>query len=147
MSRYLLLAAAVAACTLAACQAVSGTAVADDPEFVFGETFVLPGGQEMRNLQTGVSIRFSDVLEDSRCPTRVECFWTGQARIEFQVARSGRQTTTVEFNTNPAPGMNVQSVRVDDVSIDLTSLDPHPESPDDGLALTDYRATLLVRQG
>jgi hypothetical protein len=132
---------------LTGCEVVSGTAVADDSEFAFGEAFVLPGGHEARNAETGLALEFSDVLEDSRCPTRVNCFWTGQARIRLTVTRPGHDPTTVEFNTNPAPGLTVESVRVDDVTIDLRSLDPYPETPEDGLTLSDYRATLVVTRG
>lgn len=69
------------------------------------------------------------------------------ALCDIQIARSGQEPTTVEFNTNPAPGVNAQSARIDDVSSELKSLDPYPETPESGLALADYRATLLVREG
>jgi hypothetical protein len=138
------LALVAAALALAGCETVSGTAVADDSEFRVGEAFVLPGGEEATNTEAGLALDFSNVLEDSRCPTQVECFWTGQARIQVVVTRPGGDPVTIEFNTNPAPSENRQSVRVGDVTVELQKLDPYPETPDDGLALSDYRATLLV---
>jgi hypothetical protein len=86
------------------------------------------------------------VLEDSRCPTTVECFWTGQARVTVTVTHAQHATSTVEFNTNPAPGQNKQTVDVGDYTIDLQSLDPYPETPDAAIAFDEYRVTLLVRK-
>jgi len=43
-------------------------------------------------------------VEDSRCPTQVNCFWTGQARTALDVQPDRSGWTRVEFNTNPAPG-------------------------------------------
>jgi hypothetical protein len=91
-------------------------------------------------------VRFSEVLEDSRCPTEVECFWTGQARIAVLIEPAGRPATTADFNTNPAPGQNAQIVRADDYTVELKSLDPYPRTPDQPISFEDYRATLLVQR-
>ena len=136
---------AVLTVTLMGCQA-SRKAEADPVEFTLGQEFTLSGGQEATISGENLRLRFSDVLEDSRCPTEVECFWTGQARIAVVVEPAGRAATTADFNTNPAPGQNVQTVEVDGYTIELKSLDPYPRTPDDGIALADYTATLLVRR-
>ena len=136
---------AVLALAMTACQA-SRKADADPVEFALGQQFPLSGGQEATIAGENLRVRFTDVLEDSRCPTEVECFWTGQARIAAAVEPAGREATTVTFNTNPAPGQNVQSVDVDGYTIDLKSLEPYPHTPDDGVALEDYTATLVVRR-
>ena len=80
---------------------------ADVPEFGLNEAFTLGGGQDALIPGENLRLRFTDVLEDSRCPTQVECFWTGQARITIAVQPEGDGSTTVEFNTNPAPGQTV----------------------------------------
>ncbi|MGZ6780619.1 MAG: hypothetical protein ACXVGO_16695, partial [Mycobacterium sp.] len=84
--------------------------------------------------------------EDSRCPREVECFWTGQARIAVAVEPAGSPSTTASFNTNPAPGANVQTFRVDGYTISLTSLEPLPRRPDEPIAFEDYRAGLVVQR-
>ena len=38
------------------------------------------------------------------------------------------------------------TVDVDDYTIELKSLDPYPQTPDDRIALEDYTATLLVQR-
>ena len=117
--RRALLVAALAL-ALVGCQ-MSREADADPDEFTLGQEFVLGGGQEAAFSGNDLSVRFSELLEDSRCPTEVECFWTGQARIAVIVQPTGRPSTTAYFNTNPAPGENVQTVRAGDYSVELTS--------------------------
>jgi len=90
-------------------------------------------------------LRFADVLEDSRCPTEVECFWTGQARIAIEVQPDGSGPTAVQFNTNPAPGQTVNTATVGRYTIELRSLDPYPQTPDDPIRFESYRATLMVQ--
>lgn len=130
---------------LMGCQ-VSREADADPVEFQLGREFSLGGGQEAVFSGEDLRVRFTEVLEDSRCPTEVECFWTGQARIAVAVQPTGRASTTANFNTNPAPGQNVQTVRVDDYAIRLQSLDPYPRTPDNPISFQDYRASMLVQR-
>lgn len=136
--------AVVVGLALTGCQ-LNDEARADTVEARLGEAFTLRGAQEAAISGADLRVRFTGVQEDSRCPTQVECFWTGQARITVQVQGAG-QTTTAEFNTNPAPGQNRQTVDVGDYTITLQSLDPYPQTPDDSIALEDYTATLLVRK-
>ncbi|MDT5008327.1 MAG: hypothetical protein QOJ24_5503 [Mycobacterium sp.] len=137
----------VAVLTLAmtACQA-SRKAEADPVDFALGQQFPLSGGQEATIAGENLRVRFTAVLEDSRCPTEVECFWTGQARIAVAVEPAGRAATIVDFSTNPAPGQNVRTADVDGFTVELKSLEPYPRTPDNGVALEDYTATLVVRR-
>ncbi len=96
------LAAAVLMLALTGCQ--SHEAQADPIETGLDQEFGLHGGQEATISGANLSLRFTDVLEDSRCPTQVECFWTGQARIAVVATQAQAEPTTLEFNTNPAPG-------------------------------------------
>ena len=141
LTRWLSVAALCAA--LVGCQ-VSREADADPVEFTLDKEFTLGGGQEAVFAGEDLRVRFSEVLEDSRCPTEVECFWTGQARIAMVVQPAEHPSTTAYFSTNPAPGENEQTARVDDYTISLKSLDPYPRTPDDPISFKDYRATLLV---
>src|SRR6476661_4866572 len=122
-----------------------GTARADVPEFTLNQPFALAGGQAGLIPSEKLNLRFTEVLEDSRCPTQVQCFWTGQARIAISVQPDGGGPTNVEFNTNPAPGQTVKAATVGPYSVELQSLDPYPQMPDP-IAFEDYRATLVVRK-
>ena len=136
---------ALVAIALMGCH-VAQPARADVPEFSLNESFALGGGQEALIPSEKLRLRFADVLEDSRCPTRVQCFWTGQARIAIEVQSDGSAPTTLQFNTNPAPGQAVKSQTVGAYRIELQSLDPYPQTPDDPIAIEDYRATWVVRK-
>lgn len=133
------------ALTLAVALAGCHPAQAGPVEADLGAPFTVAGGQEAVIRGADLRLRFSEVLEDSRCPTQVECFWTGQARIAVQVRVAGAPTT-VQFNTNPAPGQTITTVDVGGYAVELVKLDPYPQTPDDSPALADYRATLSVRR-
>ncbi len=122
-------------------------AAADPVAFDLNQAFVLGGGRQASINGEDLRLRFTDVLEDSRCPERVQCVWTGQARVAILVQPDGRKPTTLEFNTNPAPGQTVSTGRVGDYTVAMQSLDPHPQTPDDPIALAEYRATLTVTKG
>ena len=64
--------------TLAGSQ--EGRAAADPATVGLDQDFVLSGGQDASIGGEDLRVRFTDVLEDSRCPALVQCFWTGQAR-------------------------------------------------------------------
>jgi hypothetical protein len=119
---------------------------ADVPEFGLNEALTLGGGQEALVPSEKLHLRFTDALEDSRCPTQAECFWNGQARIAIAVQPEGGGSTTVEFNTNAAPGQTVKEATVGQYSIELQSLDPYPQTPEDPIPFEDYRATLVIRK-
>jgi hypothetical protein len=137
--------AALLGLTLITCH-VDEPARADVPEFGLNEAFTLSGGQEGLIPSENLRLRFTDVLEDSRCPTQVDCFWIGQARIAIAVQPEGDGSTTVEFNTNPAPGQTVEEATVGRYSVELQSLDPYPQTPEDPVLFEDYRASLVVRK-
>jgi hypothetical protein len=115
-------------------------------EFNLNEVFTLGGGQEAVMTDENLRLRFEEVLEDSRCPTQVNCVWTGQARIAVVVQAGEEELVTVEFNTNPAAGQNVQTAEVGEYTIELQSLDPYPETLD-AIQFKAYQATLIVRKG
>jgi hypothetical protein len=135
----------LSAIALAGCQ-LSREAEADPLEYNLNEVFALGGGQQAAISGESLRLRFTEVLEDSRCPTQVECFWTGQARIAILVQPEGREPTTTEFNTNPAPEQNNQTAQVGEYTIELQSLDPYPQTIDEAVALEKYRATLSVQK-
>jgi hypothetical protein len=38
----------------------------------------------------GLKIAFVELIEDSRCPTDVDCIWAGNAKIKVRVTKNGR---------------------------------------------------------
>jgi hypothetical protein len=128
--------------TSAACHA--DQAAAQPLAINVGQPFTLAGGQEATVNGENMRIRFDQVLEDSRCPKQVECFWTGQARVSLLVEPNGRGESTLEFNTNPAPDQNDQMARLDEYTFTMDSLEPYPQTPEQSIPLADYRLRLTV---
>lgn len=125
-----------------------GQARPDTAAVQLGHEFVLAGGQSAVIDGSAVDtaplrLKFDRVLDDSRCPKRVSCVWTGAARIAVIATPDGQQSTTLEFNTNPAPGQTHLIETVGGYTVELRSLDPYPETPGT-IPLPDYRATMLV---
>ncbi len=46
----------------------------------------------------GLKIAFIELVEDSRCPTDVNCIWAGNAKIKVRVTKNGR-SKVLELDT------------------------------------------------
>jgi hypothetical protein len=136
---------AVLGVALAGCQ-LNREARADPLEFALDQEFVLSGGQEAAIRGENLVLRFSEVREDSRCPTQVECVWSGQARIALAVRPPVGEPTTVTFTTSPAPSQDNLTAEVGGgYTIWLRALDPYPQTTA-AIPFQDYRATLAARK-
>ena len=94
--------------SLVGCQ-LNQKADADPAAYTVNEAFGLGGGSEAVIQGENLRLRFDDVLEDSRCPKGVECFWTGQARIAIRVLQAGDSTTAgIQYQprTRPEPAID-----------------------------------------
>ena len=89
-----------------------------------------------------LTLTFRDVLEDSRCPSNVECAEAGQARILISVTQMGHTPVTLEMNTNPPLKQDV--VTHEDFQIRLLELNPYPEEIDQHIPVEAYEATLVI---
>ena len=49
---------------------------------------------------TKLTIKFLALIEDSRCPTNVNCIQAGNAKIKIKISKNGRNSKIVELNTN-----------------------------------------------
>ena len=110
--------------------AISAT-VTPAQEYVvgFGETIHI----------AGLSLEFTTLAEESRCPTSVTCVWEGNARVLVTATR-GSATTVLELNSNPR--FSVRAV-FEGYVIELRSVDPYPATPTPPRA-QDYTVTLFV---
>jgi hypothetical protein len=87
------------------------------------ETMRVQINKEKRFAKSKVSIRFVELIEDSRCPTDTNCIWAGNAKIKIRVSRGGRsQELTLDTN-----GPN-QAATAEGYSIKLIGLTPEPRS-------------------
>lgn len=87
----------------------------------------------------GLTVKFEEVLQDSRCPQGVSCVWSGNARVALTFALSGGKPERVELNTNLEP----RSLDVLGYTVQLVSLSPVPKIHEKTDAKS-YTATLKI---
>ncbi|MFL5640104.1 MAG: hypothetical protein ACJ78M_12080 [Gemmatimonadaceae bacterium] len=61
------------------------TAITAEP----GTSFTLPLGKTAAIRGTDARLTFTEVREDSRCPTDVTCVWEGDAKIAVSISQQG----------------------------------------------------------
>jgi hypothetical protein len=95
---------------------------------------------ETLTLADGGLITFERVSEDSRCPTEVDCFWSGQIVIDLTITTPEGQSehvslTLIQDKSDPAT--------VGAYTITLIAVDPYPKQPGD-VDPASYVASLQV---
>ncbi|MDU9050918.1 MAG: hypothetical protein Q3M30_18875 [Candidatus Electrothrix sp. Rat3] len=114
------------------------TACAQTPQQEdFPQTFELQP-KASKKVNKDLTIRFNTVLEDSRCPTDVQCPWEGNAEILLEL--SGGDLATVHLNTG---GMFPRTEVYNGYTITLDDLKPHPVEGE-SIAENDYAAVLSI---
>lgn len=101
-----------------------------------GEAFRLPFGEQAD--AGDLTVAFESV-EDSRCPTEVDCVWEGDGVVGLRVTGAG-EDVDVMLHTHPD---SAAVARVAGHDVRLVDLDPDPV---DGSAIprSDYVATLRI---
>ena len=105
------------------------------------EPFQLRINQTAIIMPDNMSIRFLDVLEDSRCPTSVVCVWAGQVTISLNITELGPGFPSI---LNLTLGLN-SSANVDSHIVELLKVEPYPMI-DRIIPKGDYRARLMALQ-
>ncbi len=122
----------------------SGSTASDVPEITPGESFRLSVGEEARLTSADLTVRFSAVTSDSRCPKDVQCFWAGDAAVEVVLTRD-EESATVSVHTHgdePYP----RETNAMGYTLRLEGLEPYPTSKGK-IAPEDYVATLQLTTG
>ena len=88
-----------------------------------GDTLKVQVNHEKRFAKSKLSVKFVELVEDSRCPVDTNCIWGGNAKIKVRVAKNGR-SHDLTLDTN---GPN-QAVTAEGYSIKLVALTPAPRS-------------------
>jgi hypothetical protein len=103
------------------------------------QEFEIKLGQEVWIKREGLKISFSNVTEDSRCPTGVDCIWAGNGKVMLKLSKARKRAAWMNLNTGVDP-------KQDDYrgyEIKLVSLNPYPKK-DTKIKKRDYVATLVV---
>lgn len=96
-------------------------------------------GKQKRESRSRITVKFLSLVEDSRCPTDVQCIQAGNARIKVQVSMAGSAPEILEMNTM----LGARGGKYDSYAINLTSLTPSPKS-NVRLNRNAYTATFTV---
>lgn len=92
----------------------------------------------------GISIKFIDVLEDSRCPKDVTCIWAGRAIVKAEVTANGKkeEKTLIFGAVKPGEEANTVLYTSKEFTIKGLTLNPYPTLK----TSEDTNYVLLIRQ-
>lgn len=100
----------------------------------YGKTAYLPS--------ENIEIKFSKVIQDSRCPSNVTCIWQGQVIIELDIIKNGKQVSTLMLTL--IPGSDALPIQfLDKYTVTLKEVSPYPQS-EQMIALKDYIVKIVV---
>ena len=97
--------------------------------------------QDSLTINDKLSLKFSNVTEDSRCPEGAQCIWEGRITIVLEVIENGEKTGELSLSNNPRDEMQVQGIN--EYTITLIDVKPYPKI-DNPFNKTDYVATINV---
>lgn len=133
MMRRLSLAAGLAL----ACSSVTDPTLTPDFAAGIGEPIQLHVGEAVE-VAGGLTIGFSAVVSDSRCPTSVTCVWAGDGAVQLTV-RYGDIVTVDTLHTLLSP----KGTQHQNIGIQLSDLAPYPKVPGT-ISEGDYVITLMT---
>jgi hypothetical protein len=133
---------------MAACQTANPTI-----ETPLNTEFTLARDQSARIKTTSLTVTFSSVLSDDRCPIEVECVASGPVTVSLSIHREGEDiptNVTLETFTNQegrAPTEEFEgiepSAEIGEYVIRVVSVLPYPRNLS-GIKASDYQATFIV---
>ena len=106
------------------------------------QPFTISTGQRAQLAEAEINLTFPEVLEDSRCPSNVQCAEAGQARILLNVSQRDQTPASLEMNTNPPLKLDV--ITYENFQIRLLELTPYPEDIEQQIAAEAYEAKLEI---
>jgi hypothetical protein len=89
---------------------------------------------------TNLTLQFTGVSSDSRCPADALCITAGEALAVFEATMSARGGVRLELSTLETR----RAVAVGDYRVELRGLDPYPFGSLPRIQPSDYRATIEV---
>jgi hypothetical protein len=103
-----------------------------DTEFSLhiGESVIIKGHE--------IELKFVDVLEDSRCPSDVQCIWEGTVSLRINIQYESQDLGNFALNAS-----NLHKVSFMGYYVKFKELKPYPVSTEN-IPKTSYRATFKV---
>jgi len=107
------------------------------------QPFTLHVGQSITLAAEGLTVRFEGVSEDSRCPTKVVCVWSGRASVGVTITKVNQPALTHTLSTRSSPTPTERLFYLD-YTLTLKDVTPRPEEAGSTVPVDQYAATFSV---
>jgi hypothetical protein len=114
----------------------------DFNNLTFNDTVELSYRDCLYNPENQLYICLDSVLNDSRCPTGVYCFWEGNAEVRLKLEELNEKP--IYFSLNTYRGFRTDTI-VAGYKISLVGLSPYP-SFEHRIPQNDYKARIIVKR-
>lgn len=100
-------------------------------------------GETQEFAKSKLSIAFMEVLEDSRCPTGVDCMWEGLAKIQLGITQGANESEQTELTLRSGQP-DLAKTELADYQIELLEVNPYPKKGSK-IAKEDYQIRLRLQ--
>ena len=107
-----------------------------------GTTFNVRFGEQTTIASEGLTLKFDQILGDSRCPEDVLCIWAGEAKIVVRAVRAPDPATNLELNSS---GNTPNEATYAGYTVELVGISPETNSTQ-AIDPDDYCAFLHVER-
>jgi hypothetical protein len=107
-----------------------------------GQEFQLAIGQTATFSDADLKVKFDEVIEDSRCPGDVVCFWAGRVSGIIEITIANQSNKTVLTQTGLSEGY--ANTQYKQYTIQFR-VEPYPRT-DAKIKNSDYRLWLLITE-
>lgn len=109
----------------------------------------------------GLTISLDDVVSDSRCPARVNCYWAGMIAAKLRLATDkisqevyvgnvgGESTVFPAGTTFPSPEtpkFDFSALQFEGYSVEFNKADPYPQTANQKIDKEEYILTFTVKR-
>jgi hypothetical protein len=120
----------------------SSCAGLDNSQVRLNEEFYLSMGQRALIAEEDLEIRFSEVTEDSRCPTDVTCVWPGRVTSKVEITRAGVSHEVLLTEPGLQDEYSIERHETYELSFHIT---PYPEAGEE-ITADEYRLYLIINR-
>jgi hypothetical protein len=107
-----------------------------------GDTVTISYNECLCDPEKQIYVCLDTVLNDSRCPTGVQCFWEGNATVRFRFSKINDKPVLFELNTHKG---YTWSTIISGYRFTLTELKPYPVR-NNRIEQKEYKAELVIEK-
>jgi hypothetical protein len=112
----------------------------DFDNLILNDTVYLSCRECLSDIENQMYICLDSVLNDSRCPSDVNCFWEGNATVRFKYKKYNSNPVIFDLNTHK--GFRSDTI-IDRYKFTLLGLTPYPTAHKK-IEQKDYTARILI---